>query len=332
MSQLMEAPIATDRVRKRRIDFSAAAPPPTGVARIALAMAGLVLFPFYWLMGGLLGVPGMQFRFSCLAAGLRLLLAGNLAEAYRCIVFPLDSVRHFEMAFFWDRMRALRPARVLDVSSPRLINLLNLRANPQARVDLVNPDTKDLERTRRMAQGLRIDDRCRFFDVFIDELPGDARDYPLVTCMSVLEHIVDDLSAMRTMWERVAPGGRMLLSVPCAAQAVEEFTNVDEYGLLETDEAGFVFWQRYYDEARLQALFAITGAPVSRAIYAERVPGAYDADVFAKRTNPYYPFWREPWTTARTYARSENLATLSGMGVVALEFAKPAITRDGTHA
>ncbi len=327
MSKLMETPIASGGVRRRRIDFSTSTQPLTGVRRIAYVIAGLVLFPFYWLMGGLLGVPGMRFRFSCFSSGLRLLVVGHFAEAYRCIVFPMDSVRHFEMEFFWSRMRALRPARVLDVSSPRLLNLLNLRADVRARADLVNPDAKDIERTRRMAQGLGVDDRCRFFDVLIDDLPGDAREYPLVTCMSVLEHIVDDLSALRTMWGRVAPGGRLLLSVPCAAQGLEEFTNVDEYGLLEADEGGFVFWQRYYDEERLQALFAITGAPVSSVIYAERVPGAYDADVFAKRTNRFYPFWREPFATARAYAHSEKLATLTGMGVVALEFAKPAIER-----
>lgn len=327
MSELIDTPVATDGVRKRRIDFSTSAAPPKGLLRVAYALTGLMLFPFYWLLGALLGVPGMRFRFECFRAGARLLLVGHFAEAYRCIVFPLDSVRHFEVAFFWERIRALRAPRVLDVSSPRLITLLNLRADAHARADLVNPDSKDLARTRRMAQGLGVDDRCRFFDVLIDAMPDDASDYPLVTCMSVLEHIVDDLSAMRTMWDRVAPGGRLLLSVPCAAQGVEEFTNVDEYGLLEADAAGYVFWQRYYDQERLDALFAITGQPVSRAIYAERVPGAYDADVFAKRTHRFYPFWREPFATARTYARHDKLATLSGMGVVALEFAKPAIDR-----
>lgn len=325
MSKLMQTPIATSGARRRHIDFSTSVPPLKGVARITYVMAGLMLFPFYWLMGGLLGVPGMRFRFSCFSSGVRLLLAGNFAEGYRCIVFPLDSVRHFEMDFFWDRMRTLRPERVLDVSSPRLLTLLTLRADARARADLVNPNAKDLERTRRAAHGLGVDDRCRFFDVLIDDLPADARDYPLVTCMSVLEHIVDDVSALRTMWGRVAPGGRLLLSVPCAAQGLEEFTNIDEYGLLEADEAGYVFWQRYYDEERLQALFAITGAPASSAIYAERVAGAYDADVFAKRTNRLYPFWREPFATARTYARRENIATLSGMGVVALEFVKPPV-------
>lgn len=324
MSELSEA-AAFNGVRKRRIGFPPAAAAPTGVRRVAWLLLGLVLFPFYWLAGALLGVPGMRFRFACLGAGIRLLFEGHAADAYHCIVYPLDSVRHFEMAFFWKRLRTLRPGRVLDVSSPRLLALLALRADTQARADLVNPDTKDLARTRSMANGLGVDDRCRFFDVLIDALPADARDYPMVTCMSVLEHIVDDLKAVQTMWDRVAPGGRLLLSVPCAAQAMEEYSNVDEYGLLDADEAGFVFWQRYYDEARLQALFAITGAPVARELYAERAPGAYDEDVLKKRTNPFYPRWREPLATARAYARRDNLVTLSGMGVVALEFAKPAI-------
>ncbi|MBF6025876.1 class I SAM-dependent methyltransferase [Lysobacter niastensis] len=327
MSELIDPALAADGVRRRRLSFHLPARPPTGWRRIAYLMAGLVLFPFYWGAGALLGVPGMRFRFACLAAGVRLLFAGHAADAYHCVVSPLDSVRHFEMDFFWRRLRTLRPARVLDVSSPRLLTLLMLRADMRAHADLVNPDSNDLARTRSMAQGLGVDSRCRFFDVLIDTLPADARDYPLVTCMSVLEHIVDDLGAVRTMWDRVAPGGRLLLSVPCAAEAMEEFTNIDEYGLLESDEAGFVFWQRYYDEARLQAIFAITGAPSARALYAERVPGAYDADVLAKRTDPFYPRWREPLATARAYARRDNSATLSGMGVVALEFAKPAIER-----
>ena len=326
MSEL-NATAAADGVRRRRIGFPPAAAAPAGVRRVAWLMLGLALFPFYWLAGALLGVPGMRFRFACLGAGVRLLFSGHAADAYHCIVYPLDSVRHFEMAFFWQRLRALRPARVLDVSSPRLLTLLALRADAGARADLVNPDTKDLARTRSVAEGLGVDDRCQFFDVLIDALPPDARVYPMVTCMSVLEHIVDDIEAVRTMWERVAPGGRLLLSVPCAAQEMEEYSNVDEYGLLDADEAGFVFWQRYYDEARLQALFAITGAPVARELYAERVPGAYDDDVLEKRTNPFYPRWREPLATARAYARRDNLGTLPGMGVVALEFAKPAIDR-----
>lgn len=317
----------TSSAQQRRLRFPPSPPALTGVRRWVYALIGLLLFPFYWLAGATLGVPGLRFRGKCLVAGIRLLFAGNIVDAYRCIVAPLDSVRHFEMDFFWGRACALRPERLLDVSSPRLLPLLLLRTYPQVKADLINPDFKDLARTRTVARGLGVHNRCHFLNVRIDALPTDACNYPLVTCMSVLEHIVDDLAAVRMMWDRVAPGGRLLLSVPCAAQLLEEFTNVDEYGLLDADADGFVFWQRYYDEARLQAIFAITGVPVARALYAERVRGTYDADVLAKRTKTFFPIWREPLSTARAYTYQDNIAALPGMGVVTLEFIKPVADR-----
>lgn len=325
MSELKGTSAGADGVIKRHLSFPESPPSPTGILQAAYLLLGLLLFPFYWLAAALLGAPGMRFRRKCFAAGVRLLLAGHFADAYRCIVCPLDSVRHFEMEFFWGRIRSLRPSRILDVSSPRLLTLLALRADTDACADLVNPDAKDLARTRAMAQGLGVNDRCRFLEVLVDALPDDARNYPLVTCMSVLEHIVNDLDAVRVMWGCIAPGGRLLLSMPCAAQAMDEFTNVDEYGLLAHDSAGFVFWQRYYDESRLQEIFAITGSPVARELYAERVSGTYDADVRAKRSNYFFARWREPLATVLAYARRDNLATLPGMGVVALEFRKPVV-------
>ena len=327
MSQLTDRGIAPGHARQRRLRFPTPPPAAAGVRRVAHLLTGLVLFPFYWVAGALLGVPGLRFRCRCLSAGVRLLFAGQTADAYRCIVAPMDSVRHFEMDFFWERVRILRPTRVLDVSSPRLLPLMLLRVDLHAHADLVNPDTSDLARTRVLARGLGVEERCRFLDVRIDALPPDAGSYSLVTCMSVLEHIVDDLGAVRMMWDRVAPGGHLLLSVPCSAQLIEEFTNVDEYRLLDADEDGFVFWQRYYDEQRLRAIFEIAGEPVTRALYVERVAGAYDADVLAKRTDPVYPQWREPLATARAYTRHDNIATQPGMGVVALEFAKPVTDR-----
>lgn len=311
---------------RRRLAFAPAAPMPNPLLHAAYVLLGLVLFPIYWILGAILGAPGMRVRWACFMAGLKLAFAnGHAADAYHCIVYPLDSVRHFEMDFFWYRIRALRPGRMLDVSSPRLLPLLLLREDRRLEACLLNPDAGDLRRTRSMAAGLAVDDRCRFQSARIDGLSGGEGSFELVTCMSVLEHIVDDCGALRIMWDRVAPGGRLLLSVPCASSAIEEYTNVDEYGLLAPDADGFVFWQRYYDEARLRQLFEITGPPVSCGLFAERRSGTYDADVVEKRTNPFYPRWREPFATARGYARHDALATLPGMGVMAMEFAKPGV-------
>lgn len=284
---------------------------------------GLVEFPFYWLAAIMLRAHGTAFRWQAFRAGLRLIaVGGNAADAYRCIVAPMDSVRHFEMDFFWRKARSIERGRVLDVSSPRLFTLMLLRGRPPLRADFLNPDEKDLQRTIHLADGLGLSGQCRFFPHRVDALEAAQESYDLVVCMSVLEHIVDDADALRSMWARVAPGGRLLLSVPCAARAVEEYTDLDEYGLLDADDRGFVFWQRYYDDAALAKLFAVVGEPVSREVFGERTPGTYDADVMEKRTRAAYPRWREQYTTARTYACYEKLANLPGIGVVAMEFVK----------
>jgi SAM-dependent methyltransferase len=316
--------MSTD-TRRRYLTFPPRLPGLPAWRRVLYVGRSLVEFPFYWIAAFALGVPGMAFRWYCFRTGLRLLaVKGSAADAYRCIVAPMDSVRHFEMDFFWTKARAGGYRNVLDISSPRLFTLLLLRAQPRLKADFLNPDAKDLRYTVRLAVALGLSDRCRFESQRLESFHPGAGGYGLVVCMSVLEHIVDDLAALRTMWSLVAPGGRLLLSVPCAATGMEEYTDLDEYELLEKDDRGFVFWQRYYDDDALARLFAITGQPASLEVYGERAPGRYDADVARKRTDPAYPRWREPYTTARTYARQPKLSSLPGMGVVAMEFVKPA--------
>lgn len=311
--------------RRRYLTFPPALPVLSRWESIVYFGRSLLEFPFYWLAAIVLRAPGMAFRWRCFCAGVRLLAArGSGADAYRCVVAPMDSVRHFEMDFFWRRAKGVEHGNVLDVSSPRLFTLMLLMSRPQLVADFLNPDGKDLQRTADLANALGVSDRCRFIPHRIDSLEGQKEGHALVVCMSVLEHIVNDADALHDMWARVAPGGRLLLSVPCAAVPVEEYTNVDEYGLLEKDNKGFVFWQRYYDEAGLMKLFEITGVPASMEIYGERTPGAYDADIREKRTNHMFPRWREPYATVRTYVHVKKLSSLRGMGVTAMEFVKPA--------
>lgn len=285
---------------------------------------GLLLFPFYWLAASMAGAPAMLLRWRFLWFGIRLLLrGGEYVTTYRCVVSPMDSVRHFEFDFFWRRGRAGKAVHLLDVSSPRLISLMLLDAQPELSAYLMNPDAKDLARTVSIAKSMALERRCTFDSRRVGELSEKGSRYDLITCMSVLEHVVDDFDAVEAMWRVLAPGGRLLISVPCAAIALDEYTDLDEYGLLERDSQGFVFWQRYYDERRLARIFAITGRPTSCAIFGERVAGGYDADVLAKRSDPNYPHWRDCYATARTYAVYGALDELPGMGVIAMEFLKP---------
>lgn len=321
---------------RRNLSFPITNARPSIGQRVVHLALGVVLFPFYWLAATIAGVPGMRLRWRFLWFGLRLLVSGgDRATGYRCIVSPMDSVRHFEFDFFWQNISKQRVSRFLDVSSPRLLSLSLLDAFPDMQGHLVNPDRKDLARTISVARSMGLATRCEFDSRKIDEIGADGLQFPLIVCMSVLEHIVDDIGAMETIWSALSPGGCLLVSVPCSASAFDEYSTCDEYGLLKSDDEGFVFWQRYYDEPLLERIFSITGKPMRSEIFGERVAGSYDADVRAKRTNPWYPHWRDSLATAKTYARYDATGNLPGMGVIAMVFLKPsgdAVKKSPTEA
>jgi SAM-dependent methyltransferase len=142
--------------------------------------------------------------------------------------------------------------------------------------------------------------------------------------MSVIEHIPDDTDAIQKMWDLLKPGGILLISIPCSTQASEEYTNLNVYELINKDENGFVFWQRYYSEELIkQRIYCITGMPRRVQIYGEKKAGNYHQNVVSKRSDPFYPYWREPFMMGCEYEFKEKFADLPGMGVIAMEFVKP---------
>lgn len=293
--------------------------------RLAHTFVGLVLFPIYWIMAYAVRTPGLAFRMLCALKGMRLLLRErDYVRAYGLLVAPLDSVRYFEFDFMWNAVKRIRLQSYLDVSSPRMLPLMIMDQNDDLVADLINPDKKDLPATISLAKSFDVADRCRFHGCLIEEAPLQPESFDLITSMSVIEHIPDDMGAIQKMWDLLKPGGVLLISIPCAAKASEEYTNLNDYELIDTDESGFVFWQRYYDEALIQhRIYSITSPPRRFQIYAEKEEGSYNRNVIQKRSNPYYPYWREPLMMGEQYEFRDRLADLPGVGVIAMEFVKP---------
>lgn len=293
--------------------------------RLAHTLAGLMLFPVYWVMAYAVCTPGLAFRVLCALKGVRLLLRErDYVRAYGLLVAPLDSVRYFEFDFMWNAVKRIRIQSYLDVSSPRMLPLMITDREKSLVADLINPDKKDLPATISLAKSFGVADRCRFHSSLIEEAPLQLESFDLITSMSVIEHIPDDKVAIQKMWDLLKPGGVLLISIPCAAKASEEYTNLNDYELIDTDESGFVFWQRYYDEALIQQrVYSITGQPRRVRIYAEKEAGSYNRNVTQKRSDPYYPYWREPLMMGMQYEFRDRLADLPGMGVIAMEFVKP---------
>lgn len=291
------------------------------------ALVGSVLSPTYWVLAHRYHVPGLSFRLDCALLGLRLLFNRRAplcyADIYRLIFWPMDSVRYFEFDFMWRTLSEASFRSYLDVSSPRLFPIVLMLKKNELFAELINPDASDLSSTAQLIKALGLETRCNLRDCLISAAPFEPGVFDVVTSISVVEHIPQDTQAVQKMWDLLKPGGRLLLTLPCAAQTSEQYINRSEYGLLAPDEEGYFFFQRLYDQRLLEErIFSITGQPRQHVIYGERSPGTLRRNLDRKMGDPYYPYWREPYMMGQDFCYSKELGELPGEGVIALEFEK----------
>jgi SAM-dependent methyltransferase len=235
----------------------------------------------------------------------------------------MNTTRYFEFAFMWDALSKLSIPRYLDVSSPRLFPIILILKRQELVADLVNPDAADLASTAHLVKALDLQSRCNIHACLISAAPFEPGSFDVVTSMSVVEHIPQDMQAVQKMWELLKPGGHLLLTLPCAAEASEQYMNKNVYGLLEPDEQGFVFDQRLYDQHLLEErIFAVAGQPRRRVIYGERTAGTFRKIWDRRMGDLFYPDWREPYMMGQDFCYFKELGELTGEGVIGLEFEK----------
>lgn len=292
-------------------------------------LVGAILSPCYWSVSHLLGVPGLDMhrKIACLGAELALRSKPRFKDWYELIFSPLDSVRYFEFDFMWKSVSERKEsiARYLDLSSPRMFSAILLSTVNNIAADIVNPDARDLKSTFELLDVLGLSDRCRFHEKRVEELEFMPETLDMIACMSVIEHIPGegDHGALKKQWDWLRRGGTLMLSVPCAREAYEEFIDINEYRILTPEDDGFVFGQRFYDSGLLERrVFQVTGEPVRMAIYGEKAEGSFFKNRHEKLSNPNYPFWREPYMMGEEYRFFSSIGDLPGLGVVAMEFVK----------
>lgn len=305
--------------------------PPIQVAdrldRLAHAVVGSTLFPLYWLGARRYELPGLRFAVDSFRLGLRSLLGKNrdvsYGEIYRMLFAPVESTRYFEFGLAWDFLSDITISRYLDVSSPRLFPLALMTQRREATAELINPNREDLKATAGLVRTCGLADRCTLRGCLIEEAALRPSTFDLITSLSVIEHIPEDKNALQQMWGLLRPGGKLVLSVPCAAAAEQQYIDVDQFGLQRPDEEGFFFLQYVYDDALLQErVYSVAGLPTRHGIYGEREPGTLRRGLIKKWSGGKYPKWREPYTMAQDFQRYERLADLPGEGVIVMEFEK----------
>jgi SAM-dependent methyltransferase len=297
------------------------------IRKIWHALLGILLMPYYIIAAKFLKTPGINIHIKCACLAVRLFLLRriSLRKAYMLIYLPMDSTRYFEFHEVLNSITNVPFDKYLDVSSPRILPLMLLVQNKVAVAEMINPDSRDIKESEQLAVALGLTDRCKFNNSTIEDANYEAETFDLITCISVLEHIRQDRRAIERMWYLLRHGGRLVLTLPCMAQPLEQHISRNEYGVLSPGSDGYTFWQRYYDEGRLHAvIFNITGVPAKMTVYGERSHGLFYRNASMKRLlGALYPFWRESYMMAKEYRYFQTMAELPGEGVVMLEFIRP---------
>lgn len=298
----------------------------SAVQKLWRGLLGILLLPGYVIAAKILRGPGISIHVQCVFLALRLFFLRRISfrTFYLLICFPMDSTRYFEFHEVLNRFKKISFSSCLDVSSPRLIPLMLLMQNKAAIVNIINPDRTDIQETRQLADALKLTSRCVYKNSTIEMAKYSPETFDLITCISVLEHIPADREAVEVMWLLLRPGGRLILTLPCMAQPLEQYISRNDYNILSPGSDGYTFWQRYYNEERLhESIFNIAGEPTNMVIYGERINGLFYRNASMKRLlGSLYPFWRESYMMAKEYRYFDTIAELPGEGVVMLEFVK----------
>lgn len=280
-----------------------------------------------WLAAHALGTPGLAFHRDYSMLGLSLLFNRKaplgFTELHTSIFAPVILTRYFEFEFAWQSLAGHPMANYLDVSSPYAFPLLLTCRTPNLRTELINPNSSDLPITTRFVDAAGIRNRCGLHDCLVEDAPFPSASFDAITSLSVVEHIPEVRPAIEKMWALLKPGGKLVLTVPCAREAYSLHVDQNEYGLLETDERGYVFLEYIFDDELLKReIFAVTGEPVRSAIYGEKRDGFLRQELLDRWSGQPWRYWREPVMMGKEFGFYERIGDLPGEGVIGLEFIK----------
>lgn len=162
--------------------------------------------------------------------------------------------------------------RILDVGSRYSLFPQLLALQYGSRVCAVDPEGDFAERqlaiARRSSEVQPLIDagRLEFLVADAGRLPHPDGHFTKIAAISVLEHIVDETKVVRELARVLAPGGRLVISVPFDPWRDEpKYYRGNAYITHGSDES---FYQRYYNERNLEErLVAPSGLRLTRKSY-----------------------------------------------------------------
>jgi SAM-dependent methyltransferase len=185
-----------------------------------------------------------------------LLRHGYLREAVIRVVVPLDPSRYLELPETMRELAARPGERILDLASPKLLAVALARAGSE--VVSVDQLESEIESWRKLTAG---EPRLRLEVGDGRALPFEDASFDGAYSVSVLEHIPQpgDEEALRELARVTRPGRLVVVTLPYAGEYREDWRDAPVYA----DQGGASerhFFQRWYDDARIERLAAAAPA------------------------------------------------------------------------
>jgi|SRR5215469_1086010 len=263
-------------------------------------------------------LPGLQFqRFRVLLGMSIVLRRQRLAKSTLSKVLdqPPLAASYFGFDFAWKSLSARGTlGRYIDVSSPWLFPVALLSRCRASSATLVSSEADALRDLLGPAKAVATEHPAA-------ELFGEEESYDTITSLSWLERVPDDVKAVARLWRILRPGGALLLCLPCARNAVEQWK--ENTPAPTGPRSRRKLSRRVYDARLLSGhIFEITGAPKRYAIYGER--GSPSGGACNRRiADSVQSGWRASMIIGRDWCCYSSIRSLPGQGVIAMKFVKP---------
>ena len=271
-------------------------------------------------------LPGKEFDWYGRKLAFAFLLKKDAGRFFRWLCNPVSSVRYFEFPFVVEAGNWQKANFCLDISSPRLYLIYLVDKYPHLQLEVLNPDIYDLEETAAQVKTLKLVRQISFVSDDATRLPYSDNSFDLVTSISVIEHISSDGDslAIKEMWRVLKPGGKLIITVPCAKLYYEEWREKDFYHLGNEKKDGKYFFQRFYDKSslKLRLLDSIGIQPTSVKIFGEKVPGTFDSYIQRWINLGLQETVKDSFYIARDYKYFDDIDLLPGVGICGLAFEK----------
>jgi SAM-dependent methyltransferase len=176
---------------------------------------------------------------------------------------PLDIDRVVELPWTGSTVAKERPARVLDLASPKLLAVW-LAEHTSAKVVATDLWSTEVERWRRLVRAADPAGR-RYGGLELEtadgtELTFEDESFDAAYSVSVIEHIPGsgDSNAMSELARVLRPGGLLVLTIPYRRQLEETWVEHDVYGQRYDGEP--LFFCRHYSAESVHERLLVDGA------------------------------------------------------------------------